>query len=92
MRTKYDASAMLATVERMARYSPSSFPFMIQPHPTRRIGPGPATPESRERPAATRKANAEYLSSLNLSKGATWPYEFKTLPRPKGKATRVNYG
>jgi streptogramin lyase len=92
MRTRYDAGAMLATIERMARYSPSSFPFLIQPFPTRRIGPGPATPESRERLAATRKANAEYLSSLNLSKAATtWPYEFKTLPRPKGKATRVIY-
>mgnify|MGYP006183647749 CR=1 FL=1 len=28
---------------------------------------------------------AEYLSSLNLSNAATWAYDFKTLPRPKGK-------
>ena len=91
MRTKYDAGALLATIERMSRYSPSSFPFMIQPHPTRRMGPGPSTPESRERVAATRKASAEYLSTLNLSKGDTWSYELKMLPRPKGKATRVIY-
>ena len=91
MRTKYDDGAMLATIERMSRYSPSSFPLLIQPHPTRRIGPGPATPESRERLAATRKANAGFLTSLNLSKTETWSYEFKTLPRPKGKATRVIY-
>ncbi len=33
---------------------------------------------------------AEYLSTLNLSNGrTTWPFELKTLPRPKGKATRV---
>jgi streptogramin lyase len=33
---------------------------------------------------------AEYLATLNLSGGrATWPYEFKTLPRPKGPETRV---
>ena len=37
-----------------------------------------------------KKDLAEYLSSVNLSGGrATWPYELKTLPRPKGKATRV---
>jgi virginiamycin B lyase len=91
MRTKYDAGALLATVERMARYSPSSFPFMIQPHPTRRIGPGPATPETRAKTAEMRKGMAEYLSTLNLSKSDTWSYELKTLPRPKGKATRVIY-
>ena len=33
---------------------------------------------------------AEYLATLNLSDGkTTWPFELKTLPRPKGKATRV---
>jgi virginiamycin B lyase len=33
---------------------------------------------------------AEYLASVNLSGGkTTWPFELKTLPRPKGKATRV---
>ena len=32
---------------------------------------------------------AEYLATVNLSKSATWPYELKTLPRPKGAATRV---
>jgi virginiamycin B lyase len=33
---------------------------------------------------------AAYLSSINLSAGRThWDFEFKTLPRPKGKSTRV---
>ncbi len=91
MRSKFDPATALATIERMSRYSPSSFPFLIQPHPTRRMGPGPSTPESRERAAAMRKAMAEYISSINLSKGDTWSYELKTLPRPKGKATRVIY-
>jgi virginiamycin B lyase len=88
-RTKYDAGAALATIERMARYSPSSFPYLIQPHPTRRIGGGPPTPESRERAAATRRGLAEYIASINLSKSDTWGFELKTLPRPKGKATKV---
>ena len=31
-----------------------------------------------------------YLATVNLSGGrTTWPYELKTLPRPRGKATRV---
>src|SRR5262249_4469565 len=90
-RSKYDPTAMLATIERMSRYSPSSFPLMIQPHPTRRIRPGASTPESRARAAANSKMMAEYLASLNLSAGDAWSYELKTLPRPKGKATRVIY-
>ena len=37
-----------------------------------------------------KKELAEYLATLNLSGGrTTWPYELKTLPRPKGKATRI---
>ena len=33
---------------------------------------------------------AQHLAAANLSGGkATWSYELKTLPRPKGKATRV---
>src|SRR5262249_5488736 len=35
------------------------------------------------------KTTAEYFSSINLSKTSTWEYPFRTLPRPKGKATRV---
>jgi len=36
-----------------------------------------------------RRAMAEFLASVNLSNGATWPYELKTLPRPKARGTRV---
>src|SRR2546427_12432888 len=32
---------------------------------------------------------AEYMSTVNLSKVAKWEYSLKTLPRPKGKATKV---
>ena len=38
----------------------------------------------------SKKDLAEYIATLNLSGGrTTWPFELKTLPRPKGKATRV---
>jgi streptogramin lyase len=37
-----------------------------------------------------KKDLAAYLAIVNLSGGrTTWPFELKTLPRPKGKATRV---
>jgi streptogramin lyase len=32
---------------------------------------------------------AEYLASVNLSKDEVWEYPLKTLPRPRGRATRV---
>jgi virginiamycin B lyase len=44
----------------------------------------------REPFGVPKKELAEYLATVNLSGGkTTWPYELKTLPRPKGKATRV---
>src|SRR6185295_12455428 len=32
---------------------------------------------------------AEYLATINLSTTDKWGYELKTLPRPKGRATRA---
>jgi Carboxypeptidase regulatory-like domain len=32
---------------------------------------------------------ADFLSSINLSAGSQWNYTLKTLPRPKGRGTRV---
>jgi virginiamycin B lyase len=32
---------------------------------------------------------AEFLSGINQSAGPRWSYELKTLPRPKGRSTRV---
>jgi len=44
----------------------------------------------REPLAVPKKELAEYLATINLSGGRTTsPFELKTLPRPKGKATRV---
>jgi streptogramin lyase len=44
----------------------------------------------REPFGVPKKELAEYLATVNLSGGKTaWPFEMKTLPRPKGKATRV---
>jgi streptogramin lyase len=41
-------------------------------------------------PGVPKAELGKYLATVNLSGGkTTWPYELKTLPRPKGKATRV---
>jgi streptogramin lyase len=71
---------------RMGSYANQSMPI----HPQRRIARrlleerGTALDTARERQAA-------FLSSINLSEGRTWSYQLKTLPRPKGRATRVIY-
>ena len=68
---------------RMSRYSPGSTPTHPQP-----LLPGPRG----ERPAVTgdaAKAAAEYLASLSLGNAEAIEYQFKPLPRPKGRATRV---
>ena len=35
------------------------------------------------------RAMADFLASVNLSSGPQWSYALKTLPRPKGRSTRV---
>ena len=91
MRSKFTPDEALATIERMSRYTPASFPYLMQQNAPRRVGGGAATPESRLQLQKTRRAMAEFISSINLSKSATWSYEFKTLPRPTGKGTKVIY-
>jgi len=68
---------------RMSRYSPGSTPTHPQP-----LLPGPRG----ERPVVTgdaAKAAAEYLASLSRGNAEATEYELKSLPRPKGRATRV---
>lgn len=88
VRTRYDADHMMAVIERMSTYPQLSFPLKVQKLPAPRIGPGPVSPEQRR--AAWRR-QAEYLATLNLSAGPEWSYPLKTMPRPKGRATKVIY-
>ena len=87
-RSRHDADEFVAVIERMSGYPPLSFPLMPQRTPSPRIGPGAQPPAQRQ--AAWRR-QAEYLSQLNLSSGPEWRYALKTLPRPRGAATRVIY-
>ena len=91
IRTNYDADAFMGVLQRMSQHAPSSFPLLLQPNPLKRIGGGPMTLERQAHLQQARQRQAQSLSSINLHKGATGSYPFKTLPRPGGKATRVIY-
>jgi streptogramin lyase len=87
-RSRHDVKEFISVVERMSGYPPLAFPLMPQRTPAPRIGPGVVQAEQQQQ---ARRRTAEYLSSLNLSASSQWNYAFKTLPRPKGAATRVIY-
>ena len=90
------------TLERVARSSqkPDDFINITLPRMQGYVNQSiPAAPQLRrgERRMEERgdqrvqvyRAMAEFLSSINLSSGPRWNYALKTLPRPKGRSTRV---
>jgi streptogramin lyase len=87
-RSRHDVTEFMSVIDRMAGYPPLAFPLMPQRTPAPRIGPGAVQAGQQQQ---ARRRQAEYLSSLNLSSVPKWSYDFKTLPRPKGDATRVIY-
>ena len=87
-RSRHDADEFVAVIERMSGYPPLAFPLMPQRTPAPRIGGGAVSPEREHQ---SRQRLADYLSKLNLSSAPQWSYDFKTLPRPKGRATQVIY-
>ena len=87
-KSRHPAAEFVSVVERMSGYPPLAFPLMPQRTPAPRIGGGAASP-GRQQEAWKRQA--DYLSTLNLGANTEWSYPFKTLPRPKGDATRVIY-
>jgi len=81
VRSTHDADEFMQVFDRMAGYYPGSTPENPQRligTARRNIGQGPGL-----------KAMADYLASVNLSNDDTWTYKLQTLPRPKGRATRV---
>jgi streptogramin lyase len=77
-RSRYGAEELLAALKRMATYANNS----TMARPQKR-----AVERKFDEEALRRLA--EYLATVNLGKGAEWPYPLKTLPRPSGRATRV---
>ncbi len=82
VKSTHDADEFMQVLQRMSGYYPGSTPLQ----PQRLIGD--ARREGMLR-GANVKATAEWLATVNLSSSPTWEYALNTLPRPKGKATRV---
>jgi len=87
-RSRHDAGALTKVIERMATYPQLSFPMKIQKLVAARVGGGEDPLEQRQ---AGWQRQAQYLSTVNLSKENHWSYALKTHPRPTGRATRVIY-
>jgi streptogramin lyase len=79
VRSRHDAGEFVHVLQRMKTYAQSTLE-----HPQMRGTPDPGAPPSKQV-----LETAEYLSTINLDATGTWRYPLKTLPRPKGKATRV---
>jgi len=89
VRSHHDAAQFEQVLERMSHYTPESFPLMPQPHIPSRTGGGELNTEQQAQQKETRRKQAEYLATLNLSSGPQWGYELKTSPRVKGLANKV---
>ena len=88
MRSHFSADELVHVVERMSTYPQLSFPLMPQKLVAPRIGGGE---DPLEQKMEGWRKQAQYLSTVNLSSGHSWNYDFKTHPRPAGKATQVIY-
>jgi streptogramin lyase len=84
VRSKYDTDGFAATIQRMSTYANQSTPL----HPQRRLTTRDTDVVGEER-TKLQRANAAFLTSINLSGHSTWEYDLKTFPRPTGRATRV---
>jgi virginiamycin B lyase len=78
-KSTYDADGFIKVLQRMGNYAPGTTPYEPQLRKETRAIMDP----ERLRP------RAEFLASINLSESQTWEYPLKTLPRLKGRSTKV---
>jgi virginiamycin B lyase len=79
LKSSHDAEEFKDVIVRMRNHEPAAdytHPIMLP----FQVGPRPGDEEL-----------AKYLASINRSSKSTWDFEFKTLPRPTGQATKVIY-
>ena len=84
LRSKHKVEDFLKVMDRMGTYANQSFPFHVQKRLASRL-----LEERGDALAKTRQRQADFLAAVNLSGGAAWPYDLKTLARPKGSNTRA---
>jgi len=97
MRSNHSPDEFVELITRMQKYYPDGSAVSRDKRGRGQLGPpnqvaaADQNPKwSREPLAVPKKELAEYFATVNLSGGkATWPYELKTLPRPKGQATHI---
>jgi streptogramin lyase len=79
LKSTHDAEEFMSVILRMRNHTPAAdyvHPLILPYH--ERLQPGD-------------EELAKYLASINLSSNSQWDFEFKMLPRPQGKATKVTY-
>ncbi|HLH98681.1 MAG TPA: carboxypeptidase regulatory-like domain-containing protein [Xanthobacteraceae bacterium] len=81
----HDAAEFKQIFRRMGTYSPGSTPIHPQPLLPGPRGERPPIPESQF------DVTANWLETVNMSGSDERRFELKTLPRPKGAATKVIY-
>jgi virginiamycin B lyase len=79
--SSHTAEEFVAIFDRMAGYSAVATPMM----PQRMVNGA----KRNVLYGADPREYGEFLASINLSKGSDWSYPLKTLPRVKGRSTRV---
>jgi len=87
-RSRHTSAEFIQVMERMSTYANQSTPLKPQHRKAERL-----LEDRGESRRLARERQAEYMSTVNLRPGsakpATWNYDLKTLPRPKGKGTQV---
>jgi len=87
LNSKYTADEFVTMIlPRMQGYVNQSMPSHPQLRRAERL-----REERGDQRVQVYRGAAEYLASINLSSRPAWNFEFKTLPRPTGAATRVIY-
>ena len=97
MRSNHTAGEFVELITRMQKYYTDGSAVSTDKRGRGQLGPPNQVAAADQNPiwgrepyGVPKKELAEYLATVNLSGGrTTWPFELKTLPRPKGKATRV---
>ena len=82
--SKHTEEEFMKVMQRMGSYANQSFPLHIQKRMATRL-----LEVRGDELQKTRQRMASLMASNNLSTATTWPYEFKTNPRPKGTNTHV---
>ena len=86
VKSSYDKEGFQTNIlPRMGSYANQSMPIH-RAEARRDAAAGRARRRAR---AGAQARQAEFLSSINLSEASAWEYPLKTLPRPKGRGTKV---